>query len=111
SGLLRLDFSDNTGILSNATAVNINGGAAASTTITGFANNTVHQNTLGSGIVVSNATLDSDLGTANLQTVLAGATSIGVSGDGVGGAGLVMSSVTGDLQFSNISIFTSGGAG
>src|SRR6185295_4293340 len=53
AGTLRLDFSNNMNILSSATAVNIAGGAAANTFITGFANNTVHQSTGGSGIVVT----------------------------------------------------------
>ena len=111
AGTLRLNFSDNTGVVSSATAVNINGGAAASTTITGFANNTVHQNTVGNGIVIQNVNFDSDTAAANLQTVSGGSSVIGVSGDGVGGAGLTITTSNGDLSFTDLDVYTSAGAG
>jgi Big-like domain-containing protein len=110
AGTLKLNFSSNANIVSSATAVNIAGGSAASTTITGFADNSVHQNTVGSGIVVANATFDLTP-TVGYQQVSGGATTIGTPGDGVGGAGIVMSGVAGDLAFNSLNIFTSGGAG
>ncbi|HEV8583305.1 MAG TPA: Ig-like domain-containing protein [Thermoanaerobaculia bacterium] len=110
AGTLRIDFSNNTNIVSSLTAVNIAGGAAASTTITGFANNTVHQNTGGTGIVVTNATFDATPGGA-YQQVSGGTTTIGVSGNGVGGAGMALVPIAGDLIFTDLDIFADGGSG
>jgi hypothetical protein len=110
-GVLQLNFSSNTNILSAATAVNINGGAIASTTITGFAANTVHQNTGGTGISIANAKFDLTPGTATYDQVNGGATVIGASGNGVGGSGMLLSNVSGDLAFTNLQIFADGGAG
>ena len=58
AGTLNLNFSGNTNILSNATAVVINGGAAANTFVTGFASNSIHGNTAGAGVSIANATFD-----------------------------------------------------
>ncbi|HSS77020.1 MAG TPA: cadherin domain-containing protein, partial [Thermoanaerobaculia bacterium] len=110
-GQLQLDFSNNTGILSAANAVNINGGAIASTTITGFANNSVHQNTVGTGISITNAKFDANAGTAAYEFVSGGSTVVGASGNGVGGSGVVLSNVAGDLRFTDLDIFADGGAG
>ena len=110
-GLLRLDFSNNTNILSSATAVNINGGAIASTTITGFANNTIHQNTGGTGISVANAKFDGETSTAGYNQVSGGMTVVGAPGNGVGGSGVILNNVSGDLAFTDLDIFADGGAG
>jgi hypothetical protein len=104
AGQLNLDLSNNTNILSAATAVNVAGGAAASTFITGFANNTVHQGTGGSGVVISDATFDAVAGGA-INQVSAGTLAIGVSGDNVGAAGFSMTNVVGDVTFSDLDIF------
>lgn len=107
-GTLRLNLGSNTNILSAATAVSIVGGAAASTIITGFANNTVHQNTAGSGILVGNATFDATPGGA-YNTVSGGATTVGIVGDGVGGAAMALSNVAGDLSFTDLDLFGASG--
>jgi Bacterial Ig domain/Bacterial cadherin-like domain len=108
AGTLRLDLGNNTNILSAATGVNVTGGAAASTTITGFANNAVHQNTGGSGIVVNNATFDGTPG-APYDPVSGGTTQVGVSGDGVGGAAMALGAVAGDLAFTDLDLFGAAG--
>jgi hypothetical protein len=110
AGSLRLNLSDNTGILSAAAGVNVDGGAPANTTITGFANNTVHANNGGTGIAVSNATFDATSAGAYNQ-VAGGVTVIGASGDGVGGSGLVMNNVAGDLAFTDLDVFAESGTG
>jgi hypothetical protein len=110
AGTLNLNFSNNTNIVSAATAVNIVGGAAANMFITNFAGNTVHQNTAGSGIVISNATFDQTPG-VSFQTVSGGFTQVGTPGNGVGGSGIQMTGVSGDLSFSDLLVVADGGAG
>ena len=72
AGTLNLAFSGNTNIVSaNAAgaAVLINGGAVANTTITAFANNTIHGNTAGNGVTISAATLRRRSGDGRHQQV------------------------------------------
>jgi Bacterial Ig domain/Bacterial cadherin-like domain len=111
AGTLRLNFSNNTNVLSAATAVNVTGVAAANTFITGFANNTVHQATGGSGIVISNATFDANPATTAFDQVAGGTTAVGISGDGVGAAAMSLSSVAGDLAFTDLDLFGAAGLG
>jgi Bacterial Ig-like domain/Bacterial Ig domain/FG-GAP-like repeat len=78
--------------------------------ITTFDDNTVLGNTLGSGIVVNGpVTFDATPG-GTLDPVNGGTTRVGVSGDGVGGAGMVMTSVTGSLVFGDLDLFADTGA-
>jgi VCBS repeat-containing protein len=108
AGQLRLDFNTNT-VVSNANAVFVDGSGGGTTTITGFNSNTVSGNTLGTGFAVNAATFDATPGGA-LNQVSAGATAIGAPGNGVGGAGLVLTAVTGDLAFADLDVFADGGA-
>jgi hypothetical protein len=111
AGNLRINFSNNANILSNATGVLIDGSfASSSTTITGFSSNSVHGNTAGTGISINGATFDGTPG-APFNTILANATAVGASGNGVGGLGMVFTNVQGDLSFTNLNIFAEGGAG
>jgi hypothetical protein len=70
----------------------------------------VSGSTPGSGIVVSGAIFDAVPG-GSIQTVAGGTTNVGVSGDGVGGSGMLLSGVVGDLSFTNFSIYNSAGTG
>ncbi|MES1245462.1 MAG: cadherin domain-containing protein [Acidobacteriota bacterium] len=80
--------------------------------ITGFANNVVSGNTTGSGIVVTGpAIFDSNTSTGALDVVQGGSTVIGQSGNGVSGGGLVLSSVSGNLHFTDLDIYSDGAAG
>ena len=111
---LRLNFSNNTSILSTgagASGVFIDGSGGGTLTITGFANNSVHQNTVGNGMLITSAKFDSNAATAAYDQVSGGATVIGASGNGVGGAGISMSTVSGDLAFTDLDIFADGGQG
>ena len=109
AGTMGIVFSNNT-ISSGANGVNIVGGAIASSTITAFANNSISGNTVGSGILISNATFDGTAGGA-YQPVSGGTTVIGSAGNGVGAAGMVLTTVAGDLSFTDLDIVTSNGAG
>ncbi len=109
---LRVNFSNNTNVLSTgASAVVIDGSGGGSLIITGFANNSVHQNTAGSGMLITSAKFDSNAATAAYDQVSGGTTVVGISGNGVGGAGVNMSTVSGDLAFTDLDIFADGGAG
>jgi large repetitive protein len=105
AGTLNLNFSNNTFIKSNAAAVLINGGAVGNMNITGFANNSVHQSTLGSGVSISNVTFDADTAAGGFQQVNGGTLAIGVSGDPVGAAGMTLTTVQGNLSFSDLDVF------
>lgn len=111
AGTLNLNFSSNTDIKSSAGGVVINGGAVANTTITGFSGNSVHKDTAVSGMSISNVTFDANTGTAGIQQVSGGTTTIGTSGDGVGGSGMALTAVQGNLYFSDLDVFADNGAG
>jgi hypothetical protein len=104
AGTLNLAFDSNTGLRSNIHALVIDGGAAASTTITSFANNSVHGDTALTGVQISTATFDATPGGA-VQQVNAGTLPIGASGNPVGGPGLRLIAVLGNLLFSDLDIF------
>ncbi len=110
AGALQLAIDNNGGIISAATGILVDGSGGGTTTITSFANNVIHQNTLGTGIAITSATFDSVPG-GTFQTVSGGTTVIGTSGNGVGGAGMVLAGVSGDLSFTDLDIFADGGAG
>ena len=112
SALLRIDLSDNANIFSNASGVVIDGAGGSNTTITGFANNSVHPNTGGTGISVNAATFDTTPG-GSFQTVSGGTTLVGTTGpgNGVGAQGVVLTNVTGDLAFTDLDVFADNGAG
>ncbi len=109
SGALTLAFNDNA-VVSGATGVFVDGSAGGTVTITGLADNGVSQNTVGTGIGVTSATFDATPG-GSYQTVSGGMTLVGLSGDGVGGAGVVLTNVAGDLAFTDLDVFADGGAG
>jgi hypothetical protein len=105
---MTIDFSNNA-VVSGATGILIDGSGGGTTTITGFANNAVSQNTVGTGIAITSARFDATP-TGSYQTVSGGTTVVGASGNGVGAAGVVLTSVSGDLAFTDLDIFADGGA-
>jgi hypothetical protein len=107
----RIDFSNNTNIVSAANAVVIadSGGLPGETTITGFANNSVSGNTVGSGIQVNIATFDADPVATGYQQVSGGTTIVGASGNGTGQGGMILSSVAGDLAFTDLDVYSGTG--
>ncbi len=106
AGTLNANISSNANVLSAGTAINVSGAL----TLTGFANNTVHQNTGGIGININGATFDVTPG-GTFQTVSGGTTVVGAPGNGVGTSGVVLTSVAGDLSFTDLDVFADGGAG
>jgi hypothetical protein len=86
---------DNTVVQAGGSGIVIDGSAAGTTTITGFANNAVSGNHGRNGISVTSATFDSAVGTAAYDQVGGGTTVVGVLGNGVGGSGISLSSVGG----------------
>ena len=110
AGALTLAFSNGT-VTSGATGILIDGSAGGTTTITGFFKNSVGQNNVGTGISVTSAKFDGTPG-GGYQQVSGDVTVVGASGpgNGVGGAGVVMTNVSGDLTFANLQIFADGGA-
>jgi len=79
-------------------------------TITAFDNNTIAGNTVGTGILVNGATFDATPGNP-INQVNGGTTAVGVSGNGTGAGGVILSNVTGDLAFTDLDIFNDGGTG
>jgi hypothetical protein len=111
---LRVNFSNNTNVLttaSGAAGVFLDGSGGGTLTVTGFANNSVHQNTAGSGVQVVSAIFDSNTGTAGFQQVSGGTTVIGTSGNGVGAAGMSLTNVQGNLFYTDLDIFADNGLG
>jgi hypothetical protein len=99
NGALQLNISNNSNVLSTGASGIVAGASApGALTITGFTGNTVHQNTAGNGISINAALFDATPGGA-VNRVYGGNTRIGTSGDGVGGAGLALTNVSGDLAF------------
>ncbi|HSR51123.1 MAG TPA: hypothetical protein VLV83_09860, partial [Acidobacteriota bacterium] len=108
-----LDFSGNTDITSsagNGVVIDASTIGAGSLTITGFSGNSVNGATTGAGIVISNVTFDATPG-GSLDQVFGGFTLVGSVGDAVGGAGMSLNNVTGDLRFTVLSIENSTGPG
>ena len=99
----------NVSVTSTGTGIDLNE-SAGTLTITGFSGLTISGNTAGSGIVVSNATFDTTAGGAYTQ-VAGGTAAVGDSVNPVGGAGVVLTNVSGDLAFTDLEIFSGNGAG
>ena len=70
-------------------------------TITAFHDNVVSGASAGAGLVVNTAVFDADTTTGGIQAVAGGTTAIGSSGNPIGGAGLTLTSVSGNLNFAN----------
>jgi len=90
------------------TAMSVNA-AAGSLTITDFSDLSVNAAHTGAGISVTGAVFDATPGAA-FNTVSGGNLSVGVSGDPIGGAGLALTSVSGDLSFTNFGVYATGTA-
>lgn len=87
-------------------------GTGGTLTVTGMSNLTI--DTAGgetAGLVFDTVTFDSDLATAGIQAVNAGALTIGTTGARVQGDGLSLTNVSGALTFSDLDIANNGGTG
>jgi VCBS repeat-containing protein len=109
TGATRLSFHDNS-LTATGTALNVQETGSGALTITAFDDNSVNGNTGGSGLVVNNAIFDAAPG-GGFDLVSGGTTVIGASGNGVGGSGVVLTGVTGDLLFTDLDVFADNGMG
>ncbi len=108
TGTLTLRIHDN-GLTATGTGLDVQR-TLGTVQITAFDDNVVSAATGGSGIVLAGPlTFDATPGGA-YQQVAGGVTVIGASGDGVGLNGLVMTTVSGDLAFTDLDLFTTNGA-
>ena len=105
---LTLVISNDT-VTSSATGIYVDGSAGGTTTITGFVNNAIGPNNAGNGIFVASAKFDATPG-GGYDTVSGGTTVVGVSGNGVGANGILMTNVSGDLAFTDLDVFADSGA-
>ncbi len=112
TGNLNLNFSNNTNILSTGAngIVLVDAGGAGLVTVTGFANNTIHGDTVGTGVNANTVIFDATPG-GSFDVVSGGTTTVGASGNGVGGSGMMLVNVSGNLSFTDLDIVTSGGTG
>ncbi|AQR73718.1 right-handed parallel beta-helix repeat-containing protein [Sphingomonas sp. LM7] len=96
----------------NAGALLTLNGTGGTLTLTGMSNFAI--DTSGgetAGLIFNTVTFDSDLATAGIQAVNAGAFTIGTSGARVQGGGLSLTNVSGALTFTDIDIANNGGTG
>ncbi|CAM2064826.1 Tandem-95 repeat protein [Sulfidibacter corallicola] len=106
SGNLRVSLDNNTDITSGGSGIVLDGtGGAGTVFVHSFDSNTVHQDTVDEGIIINEATFDTDDATP-FVAVTGGSTRIGTTGDGVGGGGLILLNVTGSLSFTDLDIET-----
>ena len=110
SGTLTVSLHNNT-ITSGLNSIDIQR-TTGNINIIAFNDNVVTGNTLlgGINIVGPNVTFDATPG-GTFQTVSGGVTTIGQSGNGIGGTGIILTNVAGDLSFTDLDIFTEVGAG
>ena len=107
SGNLEIAFDSNTVNTTGVNGVSINGsGATGATVVTSFEGNTLlgvtgSQGVTGTGVLMNTVIFDSNPSDANFtgDTVPAGGTTIGATGVPVGGAGLSLTTVSGDVDF------------
>jgi hypothetical protein len=111
AGTATVVFSANN-VTASGNGVAIAGGAAASTTITAFANYVVTGTTGGSGVVISNSTFDATPG-GTFDLVSAGTLAVGASGvgNGAGASALSMTTVAGNISFTSLALFADNGSG
>ncbi len=108
TGTLNLSIHDNT-ITANVRGIDIVR-TAGIVNITAFDDNVVTGNTGGSGIEITGVTFDAVPGVP-INQVAGGVTVVGQSGNGVSTNGILLTSVVGDLSFTDLDIFNDNGAG
>ncbi len=109
TGAVSLAFHDNL-LTATGRALDIVENGTGTLTITAFDDNVVTGTSASAGLMVNGAVFDATPG-GGVDPVAGGTTLIGVAGDGVGGAGMVLTGVTGSLGFTDLQIFAGGGAG
>lgn len=109
-GTLSVTINQATAIRAGGTGILLDGTPAMGFNILGFAGNSVDGATVGDGIDITLATFDATAGGA-FDVVSFGDTDIGSAGDPVGGDGIELNGVTGDISFTDLDITTATGRG
>ncbi len=107
AGELRVALDGSSISSSGGSGVFLNGGTGTTLVVTSLANNAISGNTAGDGVSATNVRFDAVPG-GTLDTVSGGTTTIGSAGNGVGVSGLVLSSTSGHLSFTSLSVVADG---
>jgi hypothetical protein len=110
AGEVRVALDGSTMTSTGGTGVFLNTGVGTTFVVTSLLNDVVTGNTGGNGIVATGVRFDAIPG-GTLDTINGGTLSIGSAGNGVGGSGLSLSSVTGHLSLSNLNVVADGPVG
>ncbi|MDP9193279.1 MAG: Ig-like domain-containing protein [Acidobacteriota bacterium] len=116
SGLGQAVISYTNGTVLSTGGSGINMVGSGNLTVSGLTNVTISGNTVGNGISINTVRFDAIAG-GSFDTVNGGTIAVGAAGNPVGGAGVVMSSVSGDFAIGSLSVFggtsgvTIGGSG
>jgi hypothetical protein len=110
AGATVVSYTNGTIVSSGGSGIRMDGSAGGTLTVAGLSNVTIDGNTTGDGINIVSATFDATPG-GSFNTVSGGAITVGSSGNPVGGAGVVMSNVSGDYAASSITAYPGSGAG
>jgi hypothetical protein len=108
AGSSQVAVSTNNILQTNGMGINLDGSGGGAMTITALTGNTVSGNVNGGGIAVSFATFDATPGSP-FQTVSGGNTFVGASGNPVGGIGVSLSAVSGDISFTDLESYAGNG--
>jgi hypothetical protein len=100
----------NTGTITSTTGRGIRMVGSGNLTVSGLSNVTIDGNTAGDGINISDAAFDAVPGGA-FNTVSGGAIAVGSSLNPVGGAGVILTNVSGDYAVGSLSAYAGVGAG
>jgi len=110
AGALNIAISANLVTSTTGNGIALDGTGGGELTVTGFAGNQISGDVPGIGVSAVAVTFDATPGLP-LQTVAAGNAVIGASGNGVGSTGITLQSVTGDLSFADLDVFSDANGG
>jgi hypothetical protein len=117
-GTVAVSYSNGSITSVSGRGIYVDGSAGGNLFVTGLSNVTINGNTAGDGVRIQSASFDATPGGA-FNVVSAGVTA-GAIGNGVGGSGVVLSNVSGNVAFSTLTgyagsggavVVTGGGAG
>jgi len=104
-GTLELAIDDNTDITSDAAGVVLAASAGGTLYVTSFCGNSVHGDTVGTGVFADSVVFDANPADPDFtddEVECGTGTTIGSAGNRVGGSGLVLTGVTGDLDLGQL---------
>src|SRR5205085_1566706 len=110
AGAAVVSYTNGTILSSGGSGIHMDGSVSGNLSVTGLSNVTIDGNTTGDGVNIVAATFDAVPG-GSFNTVSGGAISVGSNGNPVGGAGVVLSNVSGDYAMSSLNVYAGSGAG